>query len=133
VVAEDFRTDNGNHIDYFAYYKDTFVVRSILLDFEELLLNDGLVGIAVWSEAIQAEVKLTMHKIIQVYVRDSYPFQQVLADFGIKADPDLRFFFEQFYLLVSTEAGDSAVEALKDRLCIDHSVVQAAGPDLLCN
>jgi hypothetical protein len=133
VVMEDFRTDNGDHIDHFAYYKDTFIVRSILLDFEDLLLNDGFVGLAIWNEAVPAEVQLTRHKIIQVFARDTSPFQQVLAAFDIEENPELRFFFEHFYLLVSTEAGDSAVETLKDRLCIDHSVVQAGGPDMLCN
>ena len=124
IVLEDFRTDKGDHIDHFAYYKDTFVVRSILLDFDELLLNDGFIGLAIWSDAAQAEVQLTMHKVIQIYARDTFPFQQVLAGYGIKEDPELRFFFEDFYMLVSTEAGDFAVEALKDRLCIDHSAMQ---------
>lgn len=133
VVVEDFRADNGDHIDYFAYYKDNFVVRSILLDFEDLLLNDGFVGLAIWSEAAQAEVQLTRHKIIQVFARETSPFQRVLAEFDIEENPELRFFFDHFYLLVSTEAGDSAVAALKDRLCIDYSVVQAGGPDQLCN
>ncbi len=133
VVIEDFRTDNGNHVDHFAYYKDTFVVKSIMLDFEDLLMNDGFVSLAVWSETTQAEVQLTRHKIIQVFAKDTSRFEHVLADFGIEEDPELRFFFEKFYLLVSTEASDSAVEALMDRLCIDQSVVQSGGQDQLCN
>lgn len=127
VVVEDFRTNAGDHVDYFAYYKETFIVRSILLDFDDFLLNDGFFGLAIWSEAAQAEVQLTMHKVIQVFARDIVPFQHGLAGYGIEEDPELRFFFEDFYMLVSTEAGDSAVEALKDRLCIDHSVVQQQG------
>jgi len=133
VVLEDFRTDKGDHIDHFAYYKDTFVVRSILLDFEELLLNDGFVGLAVWSEMAQAEVQLTMHKVIQIYARDISPFQQVLAEFGIQEDTELRFFFEDFYMLLSTDVGDFAVEALKNRLCIDHSIMQAGGFEAMNN
>jgi hypothetical protein len=133
VVVEDFRTTAGDHVDYFAYYKETFIVRSILLDFDELLLNDGFIGLAIWSEATQAEVQLNMHKVIQVFARDIVPFQQVLAGYGIQEDPKLRFFFEDFYMLVSTQAGDSAVEALKDRLCIDHSAVQQGGFEAMAN
>ena len=133
VVIEDFRTDTGDHVDNFAYYKDTYVVRSILLDFDDLLLNDGFVGLAIWNEALQAEVQLSRHKVIQIYARDTAPFERVLAEFEIKENPELRFFFEHFYLLVSTEAGDSSVEVLKDRLCIDHSVVQTGGPDIVYN
>jgi len=133
VVIEDFRVENGDHVAHFAYYKDTFVVRSILLDFDDLLTNDGFVSLAVWSEAARAEVQLTRHKIIQVFARDTSRFEQVLAEFSILENPELRFFFEHFYLLLSTEAGDSAVEVLKDRLCIEHSAVQTGGYDQLCN
>ena len=133
VVVEDFRANPGDHVDHYAYYKDTFIVRSILLDFDDFLLNDGFVGVAIWREMAQAEVQLTMHKIIQVFARDTIPFQQVLAGYGIKEDPELRFFFEDFYMLVSTQAGDSAVEALKDRLCIDQSVMQQGGFETMSN
>jgi len=133
IVLEDFRTDKGDHIDHFAYYKDTFIVRSVLFDFEELLLNDGFVGLAIWSETAQAEVQLTMHKIILVYAADISRFKAALASFGIKEDPELRFFFEDFHLLVSTEAGNTAIETLKDRLYIDHSIVQAGGPEEMSN
>lgn len=133
VVVEDFRTNNGDHVDHFAHHKETFIVRSILLDFDEFLLNDGFVGLAIWSEMAQAEVQLTMHKIIQVFARDTIPFQQVLTGYGINEDPELRFFFEDFYMLVSTEAGDAAVEALKDRLCLDYSSVQQGGFEAMIN
>ena len=127
VVVEDFKTKTGDHVDYFAFYKETFVVRSILLDFEDLLLNDGFVGLAIWNEMTQAEVQLTMHKILQVYAKNIVPFQQALTGYGIPENPDLRFFFEDFYMLVSTQAGDSAIEELKDRLCVDYSIVQQQG------
>jgi hypothetical protein len=127
VAVEDFRTNTGDRVDYFAFYKETFIVRSILLDFDDLLLNDGFVGLSIWNEIAQAEVQLTMHKILQVYAKNIVPFQQTLTGYGIPENPDLRFFFEDFYMLVSTHAGDSAVEELKDRLCIDHSVVQQQG------
>ncbi len=133
VVVEDFRAKAGDHVDHYAYGKDTFIVRSILLDFDDFLLNDGFVGLVIWSEAAQAEVQLTMHKVIQVFAIDNVPFQHVLAGYGIREDPNLRFFFEDFYMLVSTMAGDSAIEALKDRLCIDHSVVQQGGFEAMTN
>ncbi len=133
VVVEDFRAKADDHVEYYAYYKDTFIVRSILLDFDEFLLNDGFVGLAIWSEAAKAEVQLTMHKVLIVYARDIVPFQQVLAGYGMQENPELRFFFEDFYMLVSTTAGDSAVVALKDRLCIDQTVVQQGGFEAMTN
>ncbi len=133
VVVKDFRAKDGDDVDHYAYNKETFIVRSILLDFEDFLLNDGFVGLAIWSEMAQAEVHLTKHKILQVYARDTFPFQQVLTGYGIHEDPELRFFFEDFYMLVSTHAGDSAVEALKDSLCIDHSAMQQGGFEAMSN
>ena len=133
VVVEDFRTEGDDHVDHFAYYKDTYIVRSILFDFEEFLLTDGFVGVAIWSETAKAEVQLTSHKIIQVFAEDTCSFENALASFGVKEDPDLRFFFEDFYLLVSTQKGDSAIESLKDRLCIDHSAVHKSDPPEMVN
>lgn len=46
IVVEDYRSWQG-HIDHFAYAWDTFVIRSILVDFEDFIRNNGLVGIAI--------------------------------------------------------------------------------------
>jgi len=68
-----------------------------------------------------------------VFAEDTSRFEDALVSFGIKEDPELRFFFEEFYLLVSTEKGDSAIESLKDRLCIDHSAVHKSDPPEMVN
>lgn len=133
MFVEDFRTNPGDHIDHFAYHKDTFAVRSILLDFEEFILNDGFVGLAIWNEFARVEVQLTVHKIIIAYASEICSFKQVLAKYGIPENPELKFLFEDFHLLIGTEAGDLAIEALKDRLCVDCSIVQAGDPNQMMN
>jgi len=97
------------------------------LDFEELLLNDGLVGVAIYGESSRAEVQLTKHKVIQVFASELSYFRRVLSRYSIREDSELKFLFEDFYLLVSSETGDQAMEALKDRLCIDNSVFHPGG------
>lgn len=57
----------------------------------------------------------------------------IVSASGIKKDPELRFIFEDFLLSVAVEDGDSAIEALKDRLCIDRSFLQAADYNLVNN
>ena len=133
VVVEDFRTGDNNHLDYFAYDKDTYIVRSVFFDFEEFFLNDGFFTIAIWNEMARAEVQLTSQKVIQVFAEDITGFESSLASFGIEEDPELRFFFEEFYMLISTENGASAIEALKDRLCVDHSAIHKSDPPEMAN
>lgn len=132
IVVEDFRSMQG-HIDNFAYSRDTFIIRSILVDFEEFILNDGFVGIAIWNEFAQAEIHLTAQKIIMVYGFDISRFIPVLDSYGLQEDPELRFLFEDFHLLLGTDYGDSAIEALKNRLCIDNSIMQAGDQNLIMN
>ena len=132
IVVEDYRVKQG-HIDHFGYSKDLFVIRSVLVDFEEFILNDGFVGIAIWSDFTQAGVQLTVHKIIMIYAFEIRSFLRVLARYGLREDPELKFLFEDFHALIETAAGDSALEALKDRLCIDYSVVQAGDSSLMMN
>lgn len=127
IVLEDFRNHDYDHIDYYAYNKDTVIIRSTLLDFEELLLNDGLLGVAIYSESSRTEIQLTKHKIIQVFASELGYFRRILSRYSIREDSELKFLFEDFYLLVSCETGDQAMEALKDRLCIDNRVFHPGG------
>ncbi len=132
IAVEDYRAKQG-HVDHYAYSRDTFLIRSILVDFEEFILNDGLVGIAIWNDFEQAEIQLTVYKIIVVYAFDISCFISVLDSYGLQEDSELRFYFENFHQLLGTDSGDSAIEALKAQLCINYSMMQSGDPNLILN
>ncbi|MDZ7265323.1 MAG: hypothetical protein ONB16_12115 [candidate division KSB1 bacterium] len=133
VVVQDFGEREGEQVDYFAYQKDTVIVRSVLCDFEELLLNDGLIGLVVYSEAAKAEIQLTQHKIIQIFALDLTRFRQVLNRFGIEENPELKFLFDDFYLLVEHVDDRKILQSLMERLCVESMVVQSGGLEAAYN
>lgn len=64
-------------------YRDSIdlpVLKSILLQYEDLLLNDGCTGIAVMNPHLRAEVQFDEHKLLVVYARKLTPFECVFID-----------------------------------------------------
>ena len=72
------------HIDLYREHIDMPVLKSILWDYEELLLNDGCIGIAVLNPAAPLEVQFDEHKLLIVYGDD---LGDVRADFPRPLDP----------------------------------------------
>ena len=64
--------------DLYREHIDVPVLKSILLDFEDLLLNDGCTGIAVINPAKRQEVQLDEHKLLIVYGDPLAEFEQTL-------------------------------------------------------
>ena len=60
------RPDRG-HTDLYREHIDMPVLKSILCDYEELLINDGCTGIAVLNPGIPQEVQFDEHKLLIVY------------------------------------------------------------------
>jgi len=119
VALEDHRAEQVDHVDYIAHQKDTVVVRSILRDFEDMVLDDGFLGVAVFSESDLVEVQISDHKLIYIMADDLNPFQEILFKHGIREDQDLAFIFDVPHFHIAEEDGEAKLEALKDRLCID--------------
>lgn len=127
VVVEDCRdtdSDHTVHVDHYGYHKDTVVVRSIFCDFEELLVNDGFLGVAVFTEDVYAEVQLTDHKTIQVFSTDASQFEEVLAQYGIKADEELKFVFDDSHIHFGVKNSDQLIDDLRYQLNLEQGVLQ---------
>ena len=61
------------HVDLYREHIDLPVLKSILYDFEELLLNDGCTGIAVLNPHMPLEVQFDEHKLLIAYGHDLTP------------------------------------------------------------
>ncbi len=70
------------------------VLKSMLLDFEDLLLNDGLHRIAVVNPSRGQEVQLDEHKMLIAYGEPLAPFEKILIQGDIYPDPSIRFVTE---------------------------------------
>lgn len=92
----------GVHRDLYRESIDAPVLKSILWDHEELLLNDGCAGMAVLNPRIPYEVQFDEHKLIIVYGQELTPFEAILREHGVDCRRELKFITEAEHVHSST-------------------------------
>lgn len=126
VVLETSHQAGEGHADLYREHIDMPVLKSTLLEFEDLLINDGCTGIAVINPAKRQEVQLDEHKLLIAYGEPLKPFEQILIEGDVYPDQDLRFITEAEHVHSSSERLQEQFEILKTRLGMD-SEGEAAG------
>lgn len=119
VLETSHDRNNGSHMDLFREHIDLPVLKSILYDFEELLLNDGCTGVAVLNPRIPMEVQFDEHKLLVMYGQDLSAFEEVLGEYSVECSEDLKFITEAEHVHSSTDEYVDAFDQLKYRLGID--------------
>jgi hypothetical protein len=69
---------------------DLPVLQSHCVAFEELLLDDGCMGLVVLSVTMPVEVRLDAHKVLTVHAADLRPFERVCRAHGVNRRLGLR-------------------------------------------
>jgi hypothetical protein len=119
VVLETSHRASGSHEDLYREHIDMPVLKSILLEFEDLLLNDGCTGIAVINPAKRQEVQLDEHKLLIMYGNPLESFQTVLIQGDVYPDKSIRFITEAEHVHSSSEKMFDRFNILRGRLGID--------------
>lgn len=120
VVLETSHHMHGNeHQDMYREAIDLPVLKSTLFDFEEMITNDGCMGVAVLNPRIPLEVQFDEHKLIIMYGHDVERFEGILQDYGVPERDEIRFITEAEHVHSSTEEYVDQFEQLKFRLGID--------------
>jgi hypothetical protein len=120
IVLETSHHHEGNgHEDLYRERMDLPVLKSLLYDFEELMLDDGCTGIAVLNPQVPLEVQFDEHKLLIVYGQDLWPFEEVLHDYRLRCSPDIRFVTEGEHVHSSSDEFCDRFEELKYRLGVD--------------
>ncbi len=119
VVLETSHRSGCDHEDLYREHIDMPVLKSILLEYEDLLLNDGCVGIAVINPAKRQEVQLDEHKLLIVYGQPLKPFESILIDGDVYPDDSIRFVTEAEHVHSSSERLFDEFNVLKHRLGMD--------------
>lgn len=125
VVLETSHTSGGGHRDLYREHIDMPVLKSTLLDFEDLLLNDGCTGIAVINPAKRQEVQLDEHKLLIAYGHPLKAYEGVLIEHDVYPESDIRFITEAEHVHSSSRRMFDQFEQLKHRLGMDGE----EGPD----
>jgi hypothetical protein len=119
VMESSHESEPGNHADLYREHIDTVILKSVLYDYEELLLNDGCTGIAALNPSGPMEVQFDEHKLLFVYAHDLEPFEGILIDAGIPRDDTLKFISEAEHLHSTDDVYREQFEELRYRLGID--------------
>jgi hypothetical protein len=120
VVLETSHDREGNgHIDLFREHIDLPVLKSILYDFEDLMLDDGCMGIAVLNPQIPLEIQFDEHKLLIMYGKNLKEFEHILGDYAIDCAEDIKFITEAEHVHSSSEEFLERFDQMKYRLGID--------------
>ncbi len=119
VVLESSHQTTSGHQDLYREHIDMPVLKSMLLDFEDLLLNDGCTGVAVVNPTRGQEVQLDEHKMLIAYGQPLEPFEKLLIAGDIYPDPTIRFVTEAEHVHSSSARFYREFNVLMTRLGMD--------------
>jgi len=123
VVLETSHQRQGEgHEDLYREHIDMPVLKSVLWDYEQMLLHDGCTGMAVLNPEIPQEVQFDEHKLLLVYGDPLQPFQDVLESRGVKQVDDIKFITEAEHIHSSSEKCFRQFDELKMRLGMDDGL-----------
>jgi hypothetical protein len=120
VLETSHEREQGGHQDLYREHIDLPVLKSTLYDFEELLLNDGCMGLAVLNPRIPLEVQFDEHKLLIMYGQDLTEFEEILAGYGLNCDEQIKFITEAEHVHSSSDELMQRFDQLRYRLGIDE-------------
>jgi hypothetical protein len=121
VLETSHSRQNNGHVDLYREHIDLPVLKSILYDFEDLLVNDGCTGIAVLNPNIPQEVQFDEHKLLIVYGQQLGEYEKIFASHGVLCNDQMKFITEAEHVHSSNESYVGEFEELKHRLAIDSN------------
>ncbi|MBX3412961.1 MAG: hypothetical protein KF708_09750 [Pirellulales bacterium] len=119
VLETSHNREHRGHVDLYREQIDMPVLKSILWDYEDLLMNDGCTGVAVLNPERPLEVQFDEHKLLIVYGSELKEFESVFREQGIRCQDEMRFITEAEHVHSSSEQYMQQFEELKTRLGMD--------------
>ena len=119
VLETSHNREARGHVDLYREHIDLPVLKSILWDYEDLLVNDGCTGIAVLNPAIPQEVQFDEHKLLIVYGNRFGDYEQIFASRGVARNDKMKFITEAEHVHSSSEQYQEQFAELQMRLGID--------------
>ena len=111
--------EEKGHTDLYREHIDAPVLKSILWEYEDLLVNDGCTGIAVLNPGIPQEIQFDEHKLLIVYGERLEDFEAIYREHQVRCDDKLRFITEAEHVHSSSDRHAQQFDELKTRLGMD--------------
>jgi hypothetical protein len=119
VLETSHNRDRQGHQDLYREHIDMPVLKSILLEYEGLLLNDGCTGMAVLNPGVPQEVQFDEHKLLIVYGAQLGEFERAFDGRQVGCDDQIKFITEAEHVHSSSDLFAREFEELKTRLGMD--------------
>ncbi len=119
VLESSHHTRGEGHEDYYRENIELPILKSVLYDYEEMLVDDGCTGVAVLNPRIPMEVQFDEHKIFTLYGQDLDEFESVFDEHGVVCSEDIKFITEAEHVHSSTDSFAEQFEQICYRLGID--------------
>lgn len=120
VLETSHNRDSRGHVDLYRENIDLPVLKSVLCEYEELLLDDGCTGIAVLNPAIPLEVQFDEHKLLIVYGQDLTPFEEIFRSHRVECKDQMKFVTEAEHVHSSSDYFYQQFQELRMRLGMDE-------------
>jgi hypothetical protein len=120
VLETSHHRDRRGHVDLYREHIDLPVLKSVLWEYEELLLNDGCTGLAVLNPEVPREIQFDEHKLLIVYGNELDEFEAVFRDSGIARDEQMKFITEAEHVHSSSEHYARLFDEFRTRLGMDE-------------
>lgn len=119
VLETSHNRESRGHVDLYREHIDLPVLKSILWDYEDLLINDGCTGVAVLNPAIPQEVQFDEHKLLIVYGQELREYERIFTARDVYCNDQMKFITEAEHVHSSSEHYSEQFEELRMRLGID--------------
>jgi hypothetical protein len=119
VLETSHNREARGHVDLYREHIDMPVLKSILWDYEDLLVDDGCTGVAVLNPAIPQEVQFDEHKLLIVYGNELKDYERIFAARGVRCNDQMKFITEAEHVHSSSDQYLEQFEELRTRLGID--------------
>jgi hypothetical protein len=120
VLETSHTTGRGEHEDLYREQIDLPILKSLLYDFEDSILNDGCMGIAVLNPRVPMEVQFDEHKLLIMYGHDLQPFQDILQASRLPKSDTLKFVTEAEHIHSSTDEYGERFAELRYQLGVEE-------------
>lgn len=103
VLETSHDSDLGRHDDMYRENIEMPILKSMLYDFEDMLLNDGCTGVAVLNPRAPMEVQFDEHKLLIMYGHDLKAFEDILIAHDCYPSESIHFVTEAEHMHSSNE------------------------------
>jgi hypothetical protein len=124
VLETSHNRHNKGHVDLYREHIDLPVLKSVLWEYEDLLLNDGCTGLAVLNPDIPLEIQFDEHKLLIVYGEQLREFENIFRQRSVGCNEQVRFVTEAEHVHSSSDAYAGQFEELRTRLGMDGDYAQ---------